>query len=87
MVVICLFLIIKSFLLIISVYFQDVGNMRNSLTNIQKRYTMNKDDSDVDINKDINVDMGFTVGQVSLNRGMELSWKLLQKLTFDVITD
>ena len=61
--------------------------MRNSLTNKQKRYTMNKDDSDVDINKDINVDMGFTVGQVSLNRDMKLSWKLLQKLTFDVITD
>ena len=61
--------------------------MRNSLTNKHKRYTMNKDDSDVDINKDINVDMGFPVGQVSLNRDMELSWKLLQKLTFDVITD
>ena len=52
--------------------------MRNSLTNIQKRYTLNKDDSDVDINKDINVDMGFTVGQVSLNPDIELSWKLLQ---------
>ena len=61
--------------------------MRNCLTNKQKRYTMNKDDSDVDIKKDINVDMGFTVGQVSLNRDIELSWKLLQKLTFDVITD
>ena len=61
--------------------------MRNSLTNKQKRYTLNKDDSDVDINKDINVDTGFTVGQVSLNRDIELSWKLLQKLTFDVITD
>ena len=48
---------------------------------------MNKDDSDVDLNKDINVDMGFTVGQVSLNRDIELSWKLVQKLTFDVITD
>ena len=46
--------------------------MRNSLTNKQKRYTLNKDDSDVDINKDINVDMGFTVGQVSLNRDIEL---------------
>ena len=61
--------------------------MRNCLTNKQKRYTMNKDDSDVDINKDINLDIGFTVGQVSLNREIELSWKLLQKLTFDVITD
>ena len=61
--------------------------MRTGLTNKQKRYTMNKDDSDVDLNKDINVDMGFTVGQVSLNRDIELSWKLLQKLTFDVITD
>ena len=61
--------------------------MRNCLTNKQKRYTMNKDDSDVDINKDINVDMGFTTGQVSLNHDIELSWKLLQKLTFDVITD
>ena len=61
--------------------------MRTCLTNKQKRYTMNKDDSDVDINKDINVDMGFTIGQVSLNRDIELSWKLLQKLTFDVVTD
>ena len=48
---------------------------------------MNKDDSDVDINKDINVDMEFTIGQVSLNHDIELSWKVLQKLTFDVVTD
>ena len=61
--------------------------MRNCHTKKQKRYTMNKDDSDVYINKDINVDMGFTVGQVSLIRYIELSWKLLQKLTLDVITD
>ena len=61
--------------------------MRTCLTHKKKRYTMNKDDSDVDINKDINVDMGFTIGQVSLNRDIELSWKLLQKLTFDVVTD
>ena len=61
--------------------------MRTCLTHKQKRYTMNKDDSDVDINKDINVDMGFTIGQVSLNRDIELSWKLLQKLTFDVVID
>ena len=33
---------------------------------------MNKDESDVDINNDINVDMGFTIGQVSLNRDIEL---------------
>ena len=39
--------------------------MRNCLTNKQKRYTMNKDDSDVDINKDINLDIGFTVGHLS----------------------
>ena len=61
--------------------------MRTCLTHKQKTYTMNKDDSDVDINKDINVDMEFTIGQVSLNRDIELSWKLLQKLTFDVVTD
>ena len=61
--------------------------MRTYLTHKQKTYTMNKDDSDVDINKDINVDMEFTIGQVSLNRDIELSWKLLQKLTFDVVTD
>ena len=61
--------------------------MRTCLTNKQKKYTMNKDDTDVDINKDINVDMGFTIGQVSLNRDIKLSWKLLQKLTFDVVTD
>ena len=48
---------------------------------------MNKDDSDVDINKDINVDIGFTIGQVRLNRDIKLSWKLLQKLTFDFVTD
>ena len=61
--------------------------MRTCLTHKQKRYTMNKDDSDVDINKDIYVDMGFAIGQVSLNRDIELSWKLLQKLTFDVVID
>ena len=61
--------------------------MRTCLTHKQMTYTMNKDDSDVDINKDINVDMEFTIGQVSLNRDIELSWKLLQKLTFDVETD
>ena len=61
--------------------------MSTCLTHNQKRYTMNKDDSDVDITKDINVDMGFTIGQVSLNRDIELSWKLLQKLTFDVVID
>ena len=48
---------------------------------------MNKDDSDVDSNTDINVDMEFTIGQVSLNCDIELSWKLLQKLTFDVVID
>ena len=48
---------------------------------------MNKDDSDVDINKVINVDMECTIGQVSLNCDIELSWKLLQKLTFDVVID
>ena len=34
---------------------------------------MNKDNSDVDSNTDINVDMEFTIGQVSLNRDIELS--------------
>ena len=48
---------------------------------------MNKDDSDVDSNTDINVYMEFKSGQVSLNRDIELSWKLLQKLTFDVVID
>ena len=50
---------------------------------------MNKDDSDVgvDSNKDINVDMELTIGQVSLNRDIELSWKLLQILTFYVVID
>ena len=48
---------------------------------------MNKDDSDVDSNTDINVDMKFTIGHVSLNHDIELSWKLLQKLTFDVVID
>ena len=48
---------------------------------------MNKDDSDVDSNTGINVDMEFTIAQVSLNRDIELSWKFLQKLTFDVIID
>ena len=48
---------------------------------------MNKDDSDVDSNKHINVDMEFTIGRVSLNRDIELSWKFLQKLTFAVVLD
>ena len=48
---------------------------------------MNKDDSDVDSNTDINVDMEFTIRQVSLKCDIELSWKLLQKLTFDVVID
>ena len=48
---------------------------------------MNKDDSDVYSNTDINVDMEFTIGQVSLNSDIELSWKLLQKLTFYVVID
>ena len=61
--------------------------MRTCLTHKQKTYNMNKDDSDVDSNTDINVDMEFTIGQVSLNRDIELSWKVLQKLTFDVIID
>ena len=61
--------------------------MRTCLTHKQKTYNMNKDDSDVDSNTDINVDMEFTIGQVSLNRDIELSWKLLQKLTFDVVID
>ena len=34
---------------------------------------MNKDDSDVDSNKDINVDMEFSIGHVSLSRDIELS--------------
>ena len=61
--------------------------MRTCLTHKQKTYNMNKDDSDVDNNTDINVDMEFTIRQVSLNREIELSWKLLQKLTFDVVID
>ena len=61
--------------------------MRTCLTHKQKTYNMNKDDSDVDSNTDINVDMEFTIGQVSLNRDIELSWKVLQKLTFDVVID
>ena len=46
---------------------------------------MNNDDSDVEKNTDSNVDMGITIGQVSLNHDIQLSWSLLQKLTFDVI--
>ena len=49
---------------------------------------MYKDDSDVDSKKDINVDMEFKIGQVRLNCDIaELSWKLLQNLTFDVVID
>ena len=48
---------------------------------------MNRGDSDVDSDTDINVDMEFTIGQLSLNRVIELSWKLLHKLTFDVVID
>ena len=48
---------------------------------------MNNDDSDVDSTTDINVDMEFTIGQLSLNRDIDLSWKLLQKFTFAVVID
>ena len=48
---------------------------------------MNNNDSDVHKNTDINVDMEVTTGQVSLNHDIQLSWLLLQKLTFDVIID
>ena len=50
--------------------------MRTCLTHKLKRYTMNKDDSYVDINKDINVDMGFTIGQVCLNRDIVNGWMI-----------
>ena len=45
---------------------------------------MNNDISDVDNNIDDNVDMAITIGQVSLNDDIQLSFWLLQKLTFDV---
>ena len=48
---------------------------------------MNNDNSDVDSTTDVNVDIEYTIGQVSLNRDIELSWKLLHKLTFDVVID
>ena len=35
---------------------------------------MNNDNSDVDSTIDVNVDMELTIGQVSLNRDIELSW-------------
>ena len=35
---------------------------------------MNKDNSGEDSTIDVNVDMEFTIGQVSLNRDIELSW-------------
>ena len=44
------------------------------LTHKQKTYTMNNDNSDVDSTIDVNDDMEFTIGQVSLNRDIELSW-------------
>ena len=37
---------------------------------------MNNDDSDVDKSTDINVDMEITIGQVSLNHDIQLSWLL-----------
>ena len=39
-----------------------------------RRHYMNNDDSDVDKNTDINVDMEITIGQVSLNHDIQLSW-------------
>ena len=67
------------FYLYMFLYFITPIYFRPSFNNKRKIVTTRK--------KHINVDMGFTVGQVSLNRDIELSWKLLQKLTFDVITD
>ena len=54
--------------------FQDDGNIRSCLTNKQRTYNMNNDDSDVDMNTDIYVDMEIKIGQVSLNHDIPLSW-------------
>ena len=35
---------------------------------------MNNNDSNVDKNADIDVDMEITIGQVSLNHDIQLSW-------------
>ena len=54
--------------------FQDDGNIRTYLTHKQNTYNMNNDDSDVEMNTDINVDMENKFGQVSLNNDIPLSW-------------
>ena len=54
--------------------FQDDGNIRTYLTHKQKTDNMNNEDSDVDKNTDINVDMEIKIGKVSLNHDIPLSW-------------
>ena len=54
--------------------FQDDGNIRTYVTHKQNTYNMNNDDSDVEKNTDINVDMEIKIGQVSLNHDIPLSW-------------
>ena len=54
--------------------FLDDRNIRTYLTHKQKTYNMNNDDSDVDKNTDINVDMEIKIGQVSLNHDIPLPW-------------
>ena len=39
-----------------------------------RRHNMNNDNSDVEKNTDINFDMEITIGQVSLNHDIRLSW-------------
>ena len=53
---------------------QDDGNIRTYLTHKQKTYNMNNEDSDVDKNTDINVDMEIEIGKVSLKHDNPLSW-------------
>ena len=47
--------------------FQDDTNIRTNITHEQKTYNMNKEDSDVEKNTDINVAMEINLAKVSLN--------------------
>ena len=54
-------------------FFQEETNIRTNITHKQKTYNMNNEDSDVEMNTDINVAMGIKLGKVSLNHDTSFS--------------
>ena len=54
--------------------FQEDTNIRTNITHEQRTYKMNNEDSDVEMNIDINVAMEIILAKVSLNYDTSLSW-------------